>query len=285
MSYSDKTMENCMSLGRQLQHCSWRVFIDNVSVGTFKVKFPSEQESLKAFFKRAQMRHDKLHEFMDTVAPAGVSFVFGARPTLCADSLGTTFPKTTPISNRVPLFEIRLFSGDPTDRTVALEQAGLLPYELMDGDNLRIVDENLPVSELAKAIKRWHLPTSCNHCAKDLGRDVGSYCGCRNVKYCDRRCQKKDWANHKVTCVGPGDPTCVNDSVSPHIRVNAAGDVTSLTFATSAEFRQMAPDDEDRDPTASSSHGPAIQNSAAGMDLAQAFIAFCALEGERVDYE
>jgi hypothetical protein len=281
MQYSDKTMENCMTLGHKLTHCQWRVFLDNVIVDTWKLKFPSQQESLAAFYKRAQVKHDTLRQFMVTVELSGMSFVMGARSTVSVDCLGVHFPKETLICNRVPIFEMRFFSGGPLDRAAALEQTGLLPHAMMTDDNLRLIDEALPDPELEKALKRWHLPTACNHCEKDLAREVGKYCVCRSVKYCDKRCQKKDWAAHKLTCGGHGDPTVVTDTVSPHIRVDADGLVTSLTFATSAEFMQMEADDEGRDPAASSSHGPAIQNSAAGADLAQAFMAFCELEGNR----
>ena len=48
-------------------------------------------------------------------------------------------------------------------------------------------------------------PKHCNHCNIEEnigdGKNKFKYCGkCRLVKYCTRRCQKKDWKKHKLEC-------------------------------------------------------------------------------------
>ncbi|KAK4900220.1 hypothetical protein LTR27_002444 [Elasticomyces elasticus] len=46
-------------------------------------------------------------------------------------------------------------------------------------------------------------PTPCACCSKPATRDCGR---CKNVKYCDNKCQKADWVIHKYMC-GPDQDT------------------------------------------------------------------------------
>ena len=80
-SYSVKTIETAITLGKQLIRCAWKVFLDGAKVGTFKVKFPADQETLAEFFMRAQSHHDQLKRFMEAVhvPTANPSFVFAVR--------------------------------------------------------------------------------------------------------------------------------------------------------------------------------------------------------------
>ena len=42
---------------------------------------------------------------------------------------------------------------------------------------------------------------SCNNCGEDLVRKGIWQCkNCKAVKYCDRKCQREHWPNHKVLC-------------------------------------------------------------------------------------
>ena len=274
-SYSDKTIESAVTLGKQLGRCSWKVFLDGAKVGTYKVKFPAAQETLSEFFVRAQSHHDQLKRFMEVVhvPTANPSFVFAVRP-VSDESIGATFPKETPISNRVPIYEAHFYTGVRSDRINCFEQTGLIPWDTMQSQNLRLVDEQLTQRELDKSIKRWHLPTSCSACGKELSREDGKYCACRAVKYCNRQCQKQDWPSHKATCGGKGDAAPAGEPVAAHIRIGEDGEVTSLTFATASEAIAMGPDEE-VSASSSSSAGPMIRNSPQGAALAHSFIEFC----------
>ena len=184
-SYSDKTIETAVALGKQLIRCAWKVFLDGAKVGAFKVKFPAAQETLAEFFMRAQSHHDQLKRFMEVVelresfdmhAPAAnPSFVFAVRA-VTDESIGATFPKETPISNRAPIYEAHFYTGVQSDRIKCFEQTGLLTWDMMQSDNIRLVDEQLTDRELDKSFKRWHLPTSCSACGKELSREEDKYC-------------------------------------------------------------------------------------------------------------
>ena len=274
-SYSDKTIETAITLGKQLIRCAWKVFLDGAKVGAFKVKFPADQETLAEFFMRAQSHHDQLKRFMEVVhvPTANPSFVFAVRA-VTDESIGATFPKETPISNRAPIYEAHFYTGVHSDRINCFEQTGLIPWDMMQSENIRLVDEQLTDRELDKSLTRWHLPTSCSACGKELSREDGKYCACRAAKYYNRQCQKQGWPSHKATCRGKGDAAPAGEPLAAHIRVGGDGEVTSLTFATSREATAMEPDEE-VNASSSSSAGPMIRSSPQGAALARAFIEFC----------
>ena len=40
----------------------------------------------------------------------------------------------------------------------------------------------------------------CHHCVKQLKSGDIKCAGCCNTYYCDKKCQKNDWKNHKIKC-------------------------------------------------------------------------------------
>ena len=261
---SHKYIENKMSLGPNLASTTVRVSWNHGEVGKFKIKYLTVPETIKELYKRTQKKHDSLQEFMHGL-PAKVFFFVGARP-VDENSIGVVFDKNTRASTRVPLYEVLFFSNDHRegfDQTG--KSTGFLPSSLLDNEFLRIIDDRLEDVALERALTRWGLPVTCGSCAKYIP-DAGSYCQCRLAKYCDKRCQKKGWGSHRSVCTtySAAQPS---DAVIPHIRISpTTGEVSSLTFATQADFHALPADVEEY-----TSGGPIIRGYGDGASLARMF--------------
>ena len=76
----------------------------------------------------------------------------------------------------------------------------------------------------------------CAGCGKLLKETVVLQCkGCKAAKYCDQKCQKGHWSEHKVLCSAIQQLSCPNSAKISTIDSNSGHFKTHLTFKQHAK--------------------------------------------------
>lgn len=57
------------------------------------------------------------------------------------------------------------------------------------------------MDDLKKRAMTMEKVAECHYCCKQFPKKDMFYCACRQVTYCSKNCQLKDWSRHKANCI------------------------------------------------------------------------------------